>query len=167
MQSPAHSRLWHPVQLSCVPTTRDPMSGSHPSLGIKTKNTGAPMAPREVQLTWGEAWASGLFESGPGDWHLWPNLSLSQRRKLSPRERSWGHVKARSQDHWSGIGGICTCKLFVPHYSQAKLCEIKRKGRTPALVPTPGWKCWPALLSEPSLHSQNLLHESDSGKVTE
>lgn len=40
-------------------------SGSHPSLSIRIKNI--QMAPAEVQLTWGEAWAAAWFESCQGD----------------------------------------------------------------------------------------------------
>ena len=57
------------MHLSCASTTRDPTPPpcDHPSLGIRIKTTDAQTAPAEVQLTQGEPWALGLFESCPGD----------------------------------------------------------------------------------------------------
>ena len=46
---------------------KDPSLPNHPLLGIRIKTTDAQMELIEFQLTQGEPWAWGLFESCPGD----------------------------------------------------------------------------------------------------
>ena len=54
-----------PIENPC--SSRTPSPPNHPLLGIRIKTTDTQMELTEVQLTQGEPWAWGLFESCPGD----------------------------------------------------------------------------------------------------